>query len=187
MIIRSWGWSISDVGMAYGIVTLAAGPLAAVWASVLGERLSAKGYQDAQMRAALISMVLAAVGGVGAALAPSPWIAVAFLVPASIGTTAATASGLSALVTVTPNQMRAQCSALYYLVVNMVGLTFGPTGVAMFTDYVFEDMGALRYSIACVSALAGALAALLLAYNLRHYRAAYAESQSWSVEGAASK
>jgi MFS family permease len=184
MFIRTWGWSISDVGMAYGIVTLAAGPFAAVWASMLGERLSAKGYEDAQMRAALISMVVAAVSGVGAALAPSPWIAVAFLVPASIGTTAATASGLSALMTVTPNQMRAQCSALYYLVVNMVGLTFGPTGVAMFTDYVFEDMGALRYSIACVSTLAGALAIILLTYNLRHYRAAYRESQSWSIETA---
>lgn len=181
MFIRTWGWSIAEVGMAYGIVTLVAGPLAAVWASWLGERLSAKGYEDAQMRAALISMVIAAAGGVGAALAPSPWLSVAFLVPASIGTTAATASGLSALVTVTPNQMRAQCSALYYLVVNLVGLTLGPTGVAMFTDYVFQDLGALRYSVACVAALAGVCAAALLTYNLRQYKAAYLESLSWTA------
>jgi MFS family permease len=184
MFIRTWGWSIADVGLAYGIVTLAAGPLAAVWASMLGERLSAKGYEDAQMRAALISMLIGAAGAVGAALAPTPWISVAFLLPASIGTTAATASGLSALVTVTPNQMRAQCSALYYLVVNLVGLTLGPTGVAMFTDYVFQDLTALRYSIACVSVLAGAVAVTLLMYNLRHYRTAYLESLSWTVEAA---
>jgi MFS family permease len=184
MFMRTWGWSISQIGMAYGIVTLAAGPLAAVWASWLGERLAAKGYADAQMRAALTSMAVAAVSGVGAALAPTPWLSVAFLIPASIGTTAATASGLSALVTVTPNQMRAQCSAMYYLVVNLVGLTLGPTGVAMFTDYVFQDMQMLRYSVACISALAGAVAAILLSYNLRHYRAAYIESQSWTTEAA---
>ena len=186
MFIRTWGWSISQIGMAYGIVTLVAGPLAAVWASWLGERLAAKGHEDAQMRAALISMSLAAVGGVGAALSPTPWLSVACLIPASIGTTAATASGLSALVTVTPNQMRAQCSAMYYLVVNLVGLTLGPTGVAMFTDYVFEDMQMLRYSVACVSVLAGVVAAILLSYNLRHYRAAFVESQAWSTESASS-
>src|SRR5690606_32268056 len=143
---------------------------------VLGERLIAKGYEDAQMRAALISIVVAAASAVGAALAPAPWMSVAFLVPVSIGTTAATASGLSALVTVTPNQMRAQCSALYYLVVNLIGLTLGPTGVAMFTDYVFRDLSSLRYSVACIAALAGAFAAALLTYNLRQYRAAYIES-----------
>lgn len=181
MFMRTWNWSISEIGMAYGIVTLVAGPLAAVWASLLGERLSDKGYEDAQMRAALISMMLAAAGGLGAALSPSPVLSVAFLVPASIGTTAATASGLAALMMVTPNQMRAQCSALYYLVVNLVGLTLGPTGVAMFTDYVFQDIGALRYSVACVSFLAGAFAAVFLGYNLRQYKAAYIEAQSWST------
>lgn len=184
MFLRTWNWSISDIGMAYGIVTLIAGPLAAVWASWLGERLADKGYEDALMRAARFSMALAAISGAGAALAPNPWIAVALLVPASVGTTAATASGLSALVTVTPNQMRAQCSALYYLVVNLVGLTLGPTGVAMFTDYIFKDVGMLRYSIMSVSLLAGAVAVLLLSYNLRHYRKAYAESQSWTTEPA---
>lgn len=181
MFIRTWGWSIGEIGMAYGTVTLLAGPLAALWASVLGERLIAKGYEDAQMRAALISLVMAVLGAIGAALSPTPWVAVAFLLPASIGTTAATASGLSALMTVTPNQMRAQCSALYYLVVNLFGLTLGPTGIAVFTDYVFGDLGALRYSVACVSVLAGAVSAVVLTYNLRQYRKAYLESQSWSA------
>ncbi|HKZ73915.1 MAG TPA: hypothetical protein VJ011_07620, partial [Steroidobacteraceae bacterium] len=117
----------------------------------------------------------------GAALAPSPWIAVLMLVPASVGTTAATASGLSALMTVTPNQMRAQASALYYLVVNVLGLTVGPTGIALFTDYVFRDTAALRYSIACVCVLAGISAAIFLTYNLRQYRASYLESLAWSA------
>jgi MFS family permease len=183
MFTRTWGWTIAEVGLAYGIVTLAAGPLAAVFASVVSEKLSARGHDDAQMRAALAGIVLGAVSAVGAALAPSPWIAVAMLLPASVGTTAATAAGLSALMTVTPNQARAQSSAMYYLVVNLFGLTLGPTGVAMFTDYVFHDTAALRYSVACMAAIAGVVGSALLLYNLGVYRRAYAESRSWS-EGA---
>ena len=83
--------------------------------------------------------------------------------------------------------MRAQCSALYYLVVNLFGLTLGPTGIAVFTDYVFGDLGALRYSVACVSVLAGAVSAIVLTYNLRQYRKAYLESQSWSAATAGAR
>jgi len=111
-----------------------------------------------------------------------PWVAVALLLPASIGTTAATANGLSALMTVIPNQMRAQSSALYYLVVNVFGLTLGPTGIALFTDYVFRDTTALRYSVACISAIAGVLSASFLIYNLSRYRRAFVESETWVTE-----
>jgi MFS family permease len=180
MFIRTWAWDIGDIGLAYGLVTLAAGPLAAVLASWLGETLAARGYADAHMRAALIGMAIAVAGALGASLATGPAMAIAMLLPASIGTISATASGLSALMAVTPNQMRAQTSALYYFVVNIVGLTLGPTGVAIFTDYVFHDTSALRYSIACVSALAGIVAAALLSYNLPHYRALQTESLEWS-------
>jgi spore maturation protein SpmA len=103
------------------------------------------------------------------------------LVPVAVGATAATASGLTALMTITPNQMRAQVSAVYYLVVNVIGLTAGPTGVALFTDYVFRDEAALRYSLLVVTVAGGVFAILLLSYNLRHYRAACAESQGWAT------
>jgi MFS family permease len=150
-------------------------------ASWLAERLQARGYKDAQMRSALICLGVAVLGAIGAALAPGPWVAVALLVPAATGTIAATANGLSALMTVIPNQIRAQSAALYYLVVNVFGLTLGPTGIALFTDYVFHDTAALRYSVACVSVIAGVLSACLLSYNLRKYRQAFAESEKWAV------
>jgi len=181
MFVRTWGWSIRDIGIAYGIVTLLAGPLAVVVASSLGFFFTARGNEDAQMRAAVCGIGLGVVGALGASLSPSPWLAVAFLLPASVGTTAATASGLSALMTVTPNQMRAQSSALYYLVVNVLGLTLGPTGIALLTDYVFQDTQALRYSVACATAVAGALAAIFLFYNLRQYREQVGESRTWMV------
>lgn len=182
MFVRSWGWSIRDIGLAYGVVTLLAGPLAVCAASWFGAYFTKRGAPDAQMRAAICGIGLAVLGALGAALSPSPWIAVLFLIPASIGTTAATASGLAALMSVTPNQMRAQSSALYYLVVNVLGLTLGPTGIALLTDYVFRDTQALRYSVACASVVAGALSAIFLFYNLRQYRSQVAESLAWAAQ-----
>ena len=106
----------------------------------------------------------------------------ALLLPVSIGTSAATAAGLSALMMVTPNQMRAQTSAMYFFVVNILGLTIGPTGIALFTDYVFQDDTMLRYSVASVSVLAGLFAAGFLFYNLRHYAASFEEAKAWDAQ-----
>jgi hypothetical protein len=63
--------------------------------------------------------------------------------------------------------------------VNLVGLTVGPTGIALFTDRVFHDDTMLRYSVLCVASLAGVVAIGFLLYNLREYRRAFAEVQSW--------
>lgn len=184
MFMRTWGWSVGQVGLAYGVVVLLAAPLSALAAPWLSERLAARGRRDAQMRAALVLAVMASVSAVAAALAPSPWIAVVLLLPASIGTNAATACALGALMIVTPNQMRAQATAVYYLVVNVVGLTIGPTGVALFTDYVFRDPAALQYSVACVAAGAGLFSTAILLYHLGQFRNALDESDAWTSASA---
>jgi len=147
--------------------------------SGLASWLTARGSRDLYMRVALYCVVLAVVGAVLTPIAPNPYLSLLMLFPATVGTMAATAAGLTALMVVTPNQMRAQASALYYLVVNLIGLTLGPTGIALFTDKVFRSDAMLRYSVLCVACLAGAFAIGLLVYNVRQYRLAYEEAQSW--------
>lgn len=185
MFIRTWGWSIRDIGFAYGIVTLATGPVAVVLASWLAESFMKKGYQDAHMRAAFCGAMIGIVGAILTPLMPTAAWSVALLIPMSAGTMCTTAAGLSALMIVTPNQMRAQASALYFFVINLLGLTVGPTGIALFTDYVFRDDALLRYSVACVAVLAGVFATGFLIYNLGQYRKMYVESQDWSAAPAA--
>ena len=179
MFIRTWGWTIGEVGMAYGLVTLISGPLAALLAAWTSEYL-AKKHDDAHMRAAFIGVITGVVASVLAPLMPTPELSLIMLLPASTGTSMATAAGISALIIVTPNQIRAQASALFYFVINILGLTIGPTGIALLTDYIFQDDTALRYSIAIVALLSGVLASAVLLYNLPRYRLAYSESKDWS-------
>lgn len=66
--------------------------------------------------------------------------------------------------------MRAQVSALYQFVINLIGLTLGPTSVALFTDYVFAGDEYVGYSIALMIVLTAPIAVLLLGLGLKHYR-----------------
>lgn len=177
--VRTWGWSIAQVGVAYGCVVAVSGVASIFLVSGLAKWLTARGSKDLYMRVALYSVVLAVIGAILTPVAPHPYIALLMLFPATVGTMAATAAGLTGLMVVTPNQMRAQASALYYLVVNLIGLTVGPTGIALFTDHVFHNDAMLRYSVLCVACLAGISAIGLLLYNVRQYRLAYEEAQSW--------
>ena len=72
----------------------------------------------------------------------------------------------------TPNQMRGQGIAIFYFVLNLMGLGLGPTTVAVFTDYVFRDEMALRYSLAIFSVIVGTVAFVSLWLGLKPFREA---------------
>jgi hypothetical protein len=73
---------------------------------------------------------------------------------------------------VAPNQMRAQISATWMLVLNILTALIGPTGVGLITEYIFGDDQAVGYSLALVNCLSVPLAALLLWSGLKPFRAA---------------
>ena len=72
------------------------------------------------------------------------------MIPASIGPAMTTASGSIAVVSVNANQIRGQAMALYLLTISLLGLSLGPTAVALLTDFVFKDPAMIDWSISCV-------------------------------------
>ena len=58
----------------------------------------------------------------------------------------------------------------YLFVVNLTGIGFGGTAVALITDFVFHDDGMLHYSIAIAAASSGAVSVILLWRLLAIYR-----------------
>ena len=179
MFIRTHGWSIKEVGITYGVTLLICGPIGVNAAGWLADRLYRAGYSDGHLRTVLVGAAISLVGATLMPLMPTPALAVAMLIPANIGPAMATATGASSLMMITPNQMRGQMSALYLFVISILGLTVGPTAVAVVTDQVFGDEAALRYSIALVSGIAATLSLAVLSLNLAPYRRAIAESAAW--------
>jgi len=130
-----------------------------------------RGYRDAILRAACFASVAALPFAVATPLMPNSTLALfclgftVFLMAVPQGLPAA------ALQVITPNPLRAQMTALYFLVGNMLALGFGPTLVALVTDYGFRDPQQLRYSMALVSAVVLPLGGLLSYLALGPYRA----------------
>jgi hypothetical protein len=81
----------------------------------------------------------------------------------------------AALQVIAPNQMRAQISATWMLVLNLVTAGLGPTAVGVITDAVFGDPQAVGASMALVNCICVPLGALALWIALRPFRAAAAE------------
>ena len=168
--IRTYGWSTAEVGLAIGTVMLTCAPAGLFAGGVIAEWLAKKGFDDANMRVAFIATVISVPASILFPLMPTPELALfvyainTFLVSLSPGPQNA------ALQTVTPNQIRAQATALYLFLFNLIGFGLGPLVIAGFTDYLFRSEGAIGYSIALNYAILGPLACLVFWFGLKPYR-----------------
>jgi len=167
--IRTYSWSTADVGLALGAIMLTCSPAGLLTGGIMAERLAKKGYDDANMRVTLVSTIISVPLSVLFPLMPNPYMALAvyavnnFLVSLSPGTQNA------ALQTVTPNEIRAQATALYLFLFNLIGFGLGPLVIAAFTDYLFRSEAAIGYSISLSFAILGPAACLVFWYGLKPY------------------
>jgi MFS family permease len=119
--------------------------------------------------------VLAAV----APLLPTPELIMAGTALALFASTSTQALPVVAIQCMTPNNLRARMAAIYFMVGSLLIFTGGPTTVALFTDYVFKDDTAVRYSLAAVCAIIAPIGVLLMFLALKPYRRSVAEAAAW--------
>jgi MFS family permease len=177
--IRTYGWTIAQIGWTQGLIILIAWPLALLPGGMAAEWLTRRGYPDANMRVAIAAL-----------LAYTPF-AIAFpLMPTALGSNIMI--GLSgfcisfgigplnaALQIVTPGEMRGQVTALFLFVFNIIGFGLGSTIVALFTQYVFGSDALLRYSLSTTVAILAPIAALVMASGLKAYGKSVVRARSW--------
>lgn len=158
---RTYGMDVSQAGLWFGVIMATGGAAGLVAGGTLADRLFAKGVADAHLRVMRLSILLGGPPLLAAALMPNAPLAFAML---AIAFPMLTMHGVGtvALQFITPNEYRARVTALYFFVVNLVGLGFGPMLMALLTDHLFGYDGALRYSIALLTAVALPLAAIFL-------------------------
>ena len=159
---RVHGWTMGDIGLGYGLIILATGPLGVFIAGSLIDKLHRAGQHNAELKVALLSIAICLPGVVYLPLAATGQAALIAMIPASIGPAMTTASGSIAVINVTPNQIRGQTMALYLLTISLLGLSLGPTAVALLTDYVFADPAMIDWSISCVVIASSLFSAIML-------------------------
>ena len=138
---------------------------------LLTDYFTRRGHVDAALRSGI-------VGGLGVILpaalfssVPGLWPTLAVLGLAMYFTSYPLATSAAALQVMAPNRMRAQVTSLFYLVLNIIGITGGATSVALCTDYLFRDERLVGYSMSLVAVAGALVGTVLLARGLKYYRA----------------
>ncbi|MFT4826534.1 MAG: MFS family permease [Halioglobus sp.] len=168
---RRYGLDATETGYYLGAVVLLANTSGVYCSGYLNDLLHRRGHTDAPMYAGAIGASFVVIFGALFVLVDSLWLSLALLVPAMFFLSFPMPSSTTAMQYLAPNQMRAQASAMFILVMNLFALGLGTTLVALITDNVFQDENQVGYSLAIVICVAAFLAAVLLHLGRPYFRA----------------
>jgi MFS family permease len=170
LFIRVHGWTPSEIGLAYGLILLLLGTSGSVMGGLVGDWMYKRGRRDATLRTALYASMFALPFALAMPLVSDPRMALALLAPTTFLLSAPVGLSAAAIQLMTPNHLRAQVTAIYLLVVALIGTGLGPIAVALPTDYLFRDPMALGRSLALVVVCLLPLGSLSLWLGCRSFR-----------------
>jgi MFS family permease len=166
---RTFGWPVPKAGFRFGLVLLLASVSGILWGGWYADRLKNKGIQHGRLRIGLI----AGAGIFLCCLIPlihdSNMVLVFLFVPLFFVASPMGAS-TSAVQELMPNQTRALASAIFLFIINMIGMGLGPLVVAFFTDSIYKDEMAIRYSMVALLAIGGLSASLFYSVGYLGYK-----------------
>ncbi len=166
---RTFGWPVPKAGLSYGLVLVAASVLGVLWGGWYADKLKSKGIHHGRVRVGLI----ASISLIACCFIPvtgNPHVVLALLFVPSFFLASPMGASTSAIQELMPNQVRALSSAIFLFILNMIGLGLGPYLVAFFTDSIFKDEKAIRFSLMSLFIVGGVLAVLFYAIGYRGYK-----------------
>jgi MFS family permease len=174
-IIRVLGWTPAETGATYGSLVLVAQIVGMLGGGYVSDMLLKRGDEVAPIRVVIVSLA----GFFGTALiAPhlqNPAAAMASFFLLNVFAAAPFAIAPAVLISVSPNEVRGQVSAIYMFAISAIGLSLGPAVVGLLNDVVFTGRQGITMSLTVVGAVTLPLSLLFLILALRRYRAALHE------------
>ena len=170
LYMRKFGLTPQEAGFMLGTVMLLANTSGVFLGGWLTDYLARRGRADAAMRTGVIGAVGMLVPAALYSQVDQLWVSVTLLVPAMFFASFPMPTSTAAMQILAPNQVRAQVSAVFLLVSNLIGLGLGTTLVALLTDRYFGSPLAVGASMSMVSLGASLLAIVLLYRGCRHFR-----------------
>jgi hypothetical protein len=138
-LIRTLHLSASYVGYLVGAFSMVFGVGSVVAAGAIADRLRARGHVNANLQVILFSLPVAWAGLLIFTQSRSlAWVMAGYALMWS-GQLICGPLGPAALQSITLDGMRAKVTAIWLLLANLVGIGFGPTAVALLTDYYFGN------------------------------------------------
>jgi len=178
---RTYGMDISTAGIIFGSQMAVLGTIGAFSGGWFCDWLTDKGYKDAPVRTAAIVFAVLAPIMLVTPLMPDATQALVMLGVLSFVMSLQQSLSPVAIQLITPNQMRAQVTSLFFVVASLSGIALGASSVALITDLVFADDSSLRYSLSWIGVIAMSLGALALWMGRKHYCDSLDRSSAWET------
>jgi MFS family permease len=160
--VQATGPSAGDLLFYWGMIGTVVGSCGVLTGGLLSDYFCAR-HADGMWRTLGIGTVLLGFGFTSFSLSGSQQTALWLLVPGVFGNGILQAAGITAVLKITPNHMRGQMSALYFLLVNLVGAGLGPALVAWLGESMFTGTSGLALAMAATAFVTSVASLWLLA------------------------
>ena len=168
MFERTWGWAPEKYAFYNGLSLLLLAPICVFLAGGLSDKLHARGHHEAPLLIVITGLLILVPSGIAAPLMPNGWAAFGILQVNTIGIAILSATAPTALLNITPGEIRGQVVAMYYIVISIAGLLLGPTSIGLMSDFIFGE-AELRYAVALVPAIFGIPVLFTIAVTRRRF------------------
>jgi MFS family permease len=186
MFQRVYGWSPAKTGLGFGLTFVCASILGALTSGWLSDRVARRHGPAGRILVAVTVPLIILVFSLYP-LAPTPTLSLALMAVQFFGVNIATTVGPVGIQNITPPTFRGQATALYLLVVNLIGTGLGPLIVALITDDVFHDPSKVGYSLCLAGLVTIPLAVLVLWSGRKSIAGAVQAADAWVPAGNGSK
>ena len=170
-LMRSFGVDALYVAFTYGPIMCVAGAAGILTGGIVADRWRAQGDSVAEIRTAIVGAIALWPLAVLTFQADDLRVTLLLSAPMLFFSSFPFGAASAALQLVTPNQLRARVSAIYLLVINLLGIGLGATAASAISDFVFQDENRIGDGVTLVALLAAPLAVLLLWRSLAGFRA----------------
>lgn len=168
--VRTYGWDAGLAGRVQGLLTMTVGVAGAVAGGWVADAFVRRGRTDGPLLVGIVGALGMLVTATLYPLMPTAAAAVALLAVVNIFAALPWGPAQAAIAEMVPVPLRSRGAAVYFLAVNFLSALIGPPAVAFFTDSIFRDPAAVRYSLAVVNAAGMVITLVLLGLARVPYR-----------------
>ncbi len=173
---RQFGWEPAQIGP----VLAASGLLGMVFNVGLGiaaDTLFTRGVHDSYYRVQIWATLASLPFTILAFTTTGPYAFATYLA-ISMGFLSFGGPSVAALQLIAPVRMRGRLSAIYLLLIALIGTNLGPLIPGLLNDHVFHDRAQLGHSLLIVVCSVSVVAVAFLTFGLKHLRAALTDKDA---------
>mgnify|MGYP002630712666 CR=1 FL=1 len=145
VLAREFNWSLPSIGQRFGLLMLITSPAGVLIGGLLADQLRRRGIRAPDARVMLLAAAMATILVMISMIADSVWLLFGIVGAVQFSTAMVIGTGPATVIAAASTGVRAQVSAVYVFMINIVGLGIGPTAVGLMSDTFFDaGSGVLR-------------------------------------------